>query len=127
MSELNDRQKAFCDHYLKSGHITQAAIEAGYKKETAYSMGSRLLKNVKIIEYINRMSEKSVNERIAGAEEVLEYLSGVMRGSVKDSFGLDASLSDRTKAAELLAKRYRIFEKQETKTENNISIEVKGV
>ena len=28
---------------------------------------------------------------------------------VKDQFGLDASLADRTKAAELLGKRYALF------------------
>ena len=32
-----------------------------------------------------------------------------MRGEEKDQFGLDASLQDRTKAAELLGKRYRLF------------------
>ena len=32
-----------------------------------------------------------------------------MRGEEKDQFGLDAALQDRTKAAELLGKRYRLF------------------
>lgn len=32
-----------------------------------------------------------------------------MRGEEKDQFGLDVSIQDRTKAAELLGKRYRLF------------------
>ena len=32
-----------------------------------------------------------------------------MRGEEKDQFGLDASLQDRTKCAELLGKRYGTF------------------
>ena len=37
-----------------------------------------------------------------------------MRGEEKDQFGLDASLQDRTKCAELLGKRYGTFvEKKE--------------
>ena len=35
----------------------------------------------------------------------MEYLSKVMRGEVKDQFGLEAPLSERTKAAVELAKR----------------------
>ena len=35
----------------------------------------------------------------------MEYLTKVMRGELKDQFGLEASLSERTKAAQELAKR----------------------
>ena len=35
-----------------------------------------------------------------------------MRGEEKDSFGLDASLQDRTKCAELLGKRYGTFKEK---------------
>ena len=60
--------------------------------------------------------------RIADASEVLRYLTSVMRGEVKDQFDLDPSLQDRTKAAELLGKGYRLFvDKQE------ISGKVEGV
>lgn len=52
------------------------------------------------------------SDKIATAEDVLEYLTSVMRGEEKDQFGLDASLSDRTKAAELLGKRYMLFKEQ---------------
>ena len=52
--------------------------------------------------------------RIADAEEVLQYLTRVMRGEVKDQFDLDPTIQDRTKAAELLGKRYKLFvDKQE--------------
>lgn len=54
------------------------------------------------------------SERIADAEEVLRYLTKVMRGEVKDQFDLDPTIQDRTKAAELLGKRYKLFvDKQE--------------
>ena len=61
-------------------------------------------------------------KRIAKGEEVLQYLTKVMRGEEKDQFGLDASLQDRTKAAELLGKRYRLFvEKVEQDVNANIN------
>ena len=52
--------------------------------------------------------------RVANATEVLQYLTRVMRGEEKDQFDMDVSIQDRTKAAELLGKRYRLFvDKQE--------------
>ena len=35
----------------------------------------------------------------------MEYFTSVMRGEVKDQFGLDAPLTERTNAAKELAKR----------------------
>ena len=67
------------------------------------------LTKVDIKAYIEERLKEIENKRIADGKEDLEYLSKVMRGEEKDQFGLDASLQDRTKAAELLGKRYRLF------------------
>ena len=45
------------------------------------------------------------SDKIADIEEVMQYLTSVMRGEKKDQFDMDASLSDRTRAAGELAKR----------------------
>lgn len=50
--------------------------------------------------------EKQDKALIADSNEVLRFYSAVMRGEVKDQFGLDASLSDRLKAGDSLMKRY---------------------
>lgn len=44
-------------------------------------------------------------QSVAAATEVMQYFTRVMRGEEKDQFGLDAPLSERTKAAQELAKR----------------------
>lgn len=38
--------------------------------------------------------------------EVLEFLTSVMRGDIAEQFGLDPAITDRTKAAQLLMKRF---------------------
>ena len=43
---------------------------------------------------------------VAKGDEVLRFFSSVMRGEVKDQFGLDSQLSDRIDAAKQLQKRY---------------------
>lgn len=52
--KLNLKQELFCDWYIKLGHVTKAAINAGYSKKTAYSIGSENLKKPEIIAYIRQ-------------------------------------------------------------------------
>lgn len=106
---LTPKQKAFCDYYIELGNATQAYIEAGYNKKGARANSARLIANDSVKQYIDERLKQIESERIAKPEEVLQYLTKVMRGEEKDQFGLDAALTDRTKAAELLGKRYMLF------------------
>lgn len=102
---LNQRQIRFVQNYMKTNNITHSAIDAGYSKKTAHVQGCNLLKNPKISAYIEAINERIESAKIADIEEVMEYLTSVMRGEKKDQFDLEASLSDRTRAAGELAKR----------------------
>ena len=103
--ELTQRQIRFVQDFMKSNNVTQAAIRSGYSKKTASVQGSRLLTNVKVAEYVDAINERLESDKIADIQEVMEYLTSVMRGDTKDQFNLDASLSERTRAASELAKR----------------------
>lgn len=107
--KLTPKQKAFCEYYLETGNQTEAAIKAGYSKRTARVIGQENLLKPAIKEYLEKRLAEIDAKRIANSNEVLEYLTRVMRGEEKDQFGLDVSIQDRTKAAELLGKRYRLF------------------
>ena len=102
---LNARQEAFCYYYVELHNGTQAAIKAGYKQTTADQQASRLLTKDKIKEKIAELTKQQQKESIATAQDVMEYLTAVMRGEIKDQFGLEAPLAERTKAAQELAKR----------------------
>ena len=102
---LNQRQIRFVQNYMKTNNITHSAIDAGYSPKTAHVQGCNLLKNIKIQGYINAINERLESDKIADIEEVMQYLTSVMRGEKKDQFDMDASLSDRTRAAGELAKR----------------------
>lgn len=114
MQKLSEKQKAFCDYYLELGNATEAYKKA-YKctnSVTARTNANKNLQKPMISQYIEKRLKEIESKRIAKPEEVLQYLTKVMRGEEKDQFGLDATLQDRTKAAELLAKRYKVLEKQ---------------
>lgn len=107
--ELTPKQKAFCDYYIELGNATEAYIKAGYNAKGARANAARLIANDSARDYINNKLKEAEEKRVASATEVLQYLTKVMRGEEKDQFGLDAALQDRTKAAELLGKRHRLF------------------
>lgn len=103
--KLTPKQKRFCEEYLKSANASDAAKKAGYSMKTAPFIGAENLKKPQISAYIKRRIEEQEAARVADANEVLQFYSAVMRGEIKDQFGIDASLSDRLKAADSLAKR----------------------
>lgn len=121
MSKLTLKQKRFADEYIISANATAAAIKAGYSKKTARSIGQENLTKPDIKAYIDERLEKLESEKIATQEEVLQYLTSIMRGDQQEKtlisvgeFGqkivdIDVDAKDRIKAAELLGKRYRLF------------------
>lgn len=121
--KLRPKQKAFADYYIECGNATEAAVKAGYSKKTARQIGTENLSKPSISEYIAERMKSVEEKRIATGDEVLRYLTSVMRGEEKDQFELDASLQDRTKAAELLGKRYGLFkDKVEVDAEIGVTI-----
>lgn len=104
---LTEKQKRFIDYYIETGNASKASELAGYKGKNLNTVGAQNL--AKLSKYVNIKLTSKDNERIASQDEVLEYLTRVMRNEEKDAFGLDASLQDRTKCAELLGKRYALF------------------
>lgn len=105
--KLTEMQKRFIDYYIETANATKACEMAGYKGKNLNRLGSQNLS--KLDKFIKIKLQEKENNRIASQDEVLEYLTRVMRGEEKDQLGLDASLQDRTKCAELLGKRYGTF------------------
>ncbi len=122
--ELKPQWKAFADYYIELGNAEKAAINAGYSAKYARGNAHKLVANSCISQYIAQRMKQIEDKRIAKAEEVMQYLTKVMRGEEKDQFGLDATITDRTKAAELIGKRYALFS-DKLKVEGVIPVVIK--
>ena len=136
--KLTAKQQRFCDEYLVDLNGTQAAIRAGYSKKTAYAIADNNLKKPAIKDYIAaRMAEKE-SKLIADQNEVLKYLTSVLRGEsqasvlARDEIGADRVIEkapdekERLKAAELLGKRYGLYTdrvEQEVDMDLNITVD----
>ena len=82
---------------------------------------AKMLTNANLKAYIDEQLERIHNEKTADAQEVLEYLTAVMRGQhteqvlklvgdgIQAVTDIDVSAKERIKAAELIGKRYALF------------------
>ena len=121
MTKMTLKQQRYADEYIITGNATQAAIKAGYSKKTAKLISNENLTKPYNKKYIDERLAQLESEKIASQQEVLSYLSSVMRGEMTEqtlrSVGesgqviaeIDVGAKDRIKAAELLGKRYKLW------------------
>lgn len=136
---MTERQKIFADHYIISLNATESYKKA-YPKikniKTAEVNGSKLLRNTKVKAYIDEQLEKLKSERVADQQEVLEFLTAVMRGEVTEPLlVLDGegyqriveakpSVATRRASAVDLGKRYGLFVDRQEITQRVVEIEL---
>jgi phage terminase small subunit len=125
MAKMTAKQQRFCDEYLIDLNATQAAIRAGYSPHYANTNASKLLQITTIKDFLKKRMAEKEKELIADQDEVLRYLTAVMRGQsvaeivVVEGTGDGCSEAraiqkapdekERLKAAELLGKRYGLY------------------
>ncbi|MFK4904192.1 terminase small subunit [Lactococcus petauri] len=83
--KLTEKQKKFCDEYIKLGNAKEAAINAGYSKRTAKSIGAENLTKPDLKKYIDERMEKIASERIMSAQEILERLSLIASAEITET------------------------------------------
>lgn len=109
---LTPKQRIWADTFIETGNGLEADRRAGYKQRMSDTNGQVPA----IKQYIDMRMQPTAEKRIASADEVLQFLTDVMMGRVKDQFGLDASLQDRTNAAKELMKRYAVADQRQQGT-----------
>lgn len=125
---MTPKQQRFCEEYLIDMNATQAAIRAGFSAKTAGSIGKEYLRKPHIKEYISERMQEKNDALIAKQDEILQYLTAVLRGNssseivVVEGIGMGMSEArrikknpdekERLKAAELLGKRYGLYTEQ---------------
>ena len=130
---LNEKQQRFADEYLIDLNATRAAIRAGYSEKTAYSQGERLLRHAEVKSYIKEKMDERKEDAIASADEVMRYLTAVIRGQsrshvlARNDLGAEYILEkppdekERLKAAELMGKRHQLFT-DKVKVDGNVPV-----
>lgn len=139
--KLTLKQQRFADEYIISGNATEAAIKAGYSEKYANTNASKLLQNTTVKAYIDERLKELSDRKIANQQEVLEYLTSVLRGETQSEIvvveGQGEGVSkakpmqkapdekERLKAAELLGKRMGLF-KDKLDVTANVPVIISG-
>lgn len=123
-SPFTVKEAMFIDAYMESGDLKYATKVAGFAKP-GVATGEKLLSMPHINKEVKKRTYQMKRKSVASAEEVMKYFSDVMRGEIKDQFGLEAPLSERTRAAQELAKRtIDIENKINGKADNEVVIKL---
>lgn len=93
---MTDKQRKFCENYVKTGNATQSAIAAGYSENSARSTASDLLREENVLAYLAELT--GTDRDTTAIQELVRFFYGIMRDK-------DAPLALRIKAAEILTKR----------------------
>ena len=117
--KLSLRERKFVAYYLECGDASEAVKKAKFNTTSPAAYARKLLSKPKIQNEVNRQWELFQNEQIASSQEILGFLTRVMRGQVKDQFGLEASLKDRIDATKELSKRQIDAQQVAAKGESN--------
>lgn len=88
--ELNDRQQLFCVLYAVGNSATSAYQKSyGCSYNTAMVNASRLLRNAKIREEVNRLKQERFESQIFGEHDIFQWYLDVAMANITDyvSFG----------------------------------------
>lgn len=109
---MKESHKAFADYYIETQNGSESYKKAYPKCKsdaTARTNASNLLTRTDIQGYIQERMATKETARIASQDEVLEFLTSVMRGEVLDQLGFETSVRDRKDAAVQLGKRHGLW------------------
>lgn len=88
---MNEKKRRFAEEFLVDQHITKAAVRAGYSEKTAYSQGSRLMKDVEVqaliqagLEKLKKESEKRAAKKGITKERWLKEMSQIAFANMDD-------------------------------------------
>lgn len=107
---LTLQERQFCDHYVTCFKGTESAKVAGYTPSNAGRQATELLSRPHVEEYIKMRVHTMGAEKIAKEEEVLTFLTDVMRNDYQKANATRPFIPrDRIQCAELLGKRYAMW------------------
>ena len=117
---MTEKQKKFCTEYLISLNATQSAINAGYSKATAYSIGHENLSKPEIKDYVKIRIDKALEaDNITLRKRIVDELRIIAFDPLADE-DTKIRANDKLKALELLGKYDSMFtEKIELSTKDD--------
>ena len=105
LDDLTEKQFKFCMEYCKDFNGTQAAIRAGYSKDSAMEQASRLLRNVKVSSQLDLLLNRVKKNTIMDIQEIQERLTAIARGEVDEDVVVTENTGNFKSKAKIVQKK----------------------
>lgn len=108
MQLKNAKWEMFCLEYSKKANATDSYKNAGYKVKndaSAAASAIKLLKNPKIQARLAELHEEMASEKIAGAAEIQERLTSILRGELQEEVVVVEGVEKGVTEARIVLKR----------------------
>lgn len=106
---LTEKQRRFCEEYLIDLNATRA-YKAAYPSvkndHTAAQAASRMLRNVKVVNFLQELKQERQERVQVSQDEVLEAIQSI-------AFDINEKSKDRLKALEMLCKHLGLFDQKD--------------
>ena len=109
-SELTEKQRLFCIYYMQSFNATQAAIKAGYIRDTAYQIGFENLRKPKIKEYLTELKELYAQDDYLETKRLLDRHKQIAFSDLRDYIDENGELKNLKNADGTLIKKITVRE-----------------
>ena len=124
---LTDKQRLFCYYYMQSFNIYQSSLKAGYSESFALSQSYKLLENVGIKAFLNKLKEEQKTEFLLSQERLLNRHTQIAFSNVNDIVNLDGTLkegADGTLIKKITVKTSKSEDDSGYKESSSVSVEM---
>ena len=127
--KLTEKQKKFVIYYLQSFNGTQSAIKAGYSPTGAFVEGSRMLKNAKVVKYINEIRALQLESLMLDSKDILQRHAKIANSNILDFLGEDNKMKpidemDGTLIKDISITTEEVDNEFEKKTKTSVKLKV---
>ncbi len=81
---LTEKERLFCEIYVRNFNATQAAIKAGYSYDTAYAIGYENLRKPKIRDYVGILKEAKKAAIMLDTDDLVELQMRIAFADITD-------------------------------------------
>ncbi len=86
---LNRKQLAFCKEYVIDKNSARAAIDAGYSKRTARTIGSKLLTKIDVANEVDRLMAIAADKAMLSAVNIIKSIQDTIARCSKEGSEFD--------------------------------------
>ena len=122
---ISDKERLYCYEYLVDSHKTNAAIRAGFAKNSAQQQATRVHKKCKT--RIEEMISDMTLSHVVSKDRIIQELALIGLADLKEAFNEDGSLKTFVNMPSNIRRAISSIDVQEVVNDGNMQVSIKKV